>query len=161
MAPKLLIQQRRLMANVSTAIASGVVGAGVLTLLHEGARRQIPRAPRMDIVGMRAIDRVMAWMNVQLLNRPSLHRLALAGDILGNSLYYSAVPGRTPAATWGRGLVLGTLAGIGALSLPERLGLGTPPDSSRRSNQMMTVAWYVIGGLAAAAAANAYAARRV
>src|SRR5688572_7168408 len=146
------------MANVSIAIASGVVGAGVLTLLHEGARRQIPRAPRMDIVGMRAIDRVMAWMNVQPVNRPSLPRLALPGDILGNSLYYSAVPGRTAAATWRRGLVLGTLAGIGALSVPERIALDTHPDSTRRSNQIMTVAWYVIGGLAAA---NAYAARRV
>ena len=144
------------MANLSTALASGAVGAGVLTLLHVGARHQIPRAPRLDIVGMRAVDRVMDWMNLQLLNRPSLHRVALAGDLLGNSLYYSAIPGRTPGATWGRGLVLGALAGIGALSLPERIGLGTPPDSGRRSNQLMTVAWYVLGGLAAAAAANAH-----
>ena len=145
------------MANYAKAFISGTVGAGVLTLVHEAARRQVPRAPRLDIVGMRAVDRFMGWMNLQLLNRPQLRRVALAGDLVSNSLYYSAVPGRTPGATWARGLVLGALAGIGALSLPTRLGLGTPPDSSRRSNQVMTVAWYVVGGLAAAAAANIHA----
>jgi hypothetical protein len=113
----------------------------------------------MDVVGMRAVDRVMEWLNMQLLNRPQLHRAALAGDLVGNALYYSAVAGRTPGDTWRRGVMLGTLAGIGALSLPERIGLGAPPDSGTRSNQLMTVAWYVIGGLAAAAAANAWSHR--
>lgn len=142
------------------ALASGAVGAGVLTLIHESARRSVPRAPRMDVVGMRAIDRVMAWMNVALLNRPGLRRAAFAGDLVGNTLYYSAVVGRTPRDTWRRGLMLGAVAGVGALALPERIGLGTPPDSASRSNQLMTIAWYVIGGLAAAAAANAFRNRR-
>jgi hypothetical protein len=147
------------MANFAKAFISGTVGAGVLTLIHEAARRKVPRAPRMDIVGMRAVDRVMDWMHLQLLNRPQLRRVALAGDLVSNSLYYSAVPATTPGATWRRGLFLGALAGIGAVSLPERIGLGTAPDSRSRSNQLMTVAWYVFGGLAAAAAANAYADR--
>ena len=147
------------MANFAKAFISGTVGAGVLTLIHEAARRQVRRAPRLDIVGMRAVDRVMDWMNLELLRRPALRRVALAGDLVSNSLYYSAIPAATPAATWRRGLFLGALAGIGALSLPERIGLGTPPDSRSRTNQLMTVAWYVIGGLAAAAAANAYTAR--
>jgi hypothetical protein len=85
-----------------------------------------------------------------------LRRAALAGDLIANSLYYAAVPARTAGETWRRGLMLGALAGLGAVSLPERLGLGTPPDSRSRSNQLMTIAWYVIGGLAAAAAANTF-----
>jgi hypothetical protein len=50
---------------------------------------------------------------------------------------------------------------VGALALLERIGLGAPPDSRRPGNQLMTVAWYVIGGLATAAAANAYSRNRV
>jgi len=138
------------------ALASGAIGAGVLTLIHQSARRRIPRAPRMDVVGMRAVDRITEWMGAQVLPRPQLHRAALAGDIIANSLYYSMVPGRTAAATWQRGVMLGAMAGVGALSLPERLGLGTPPNSGSRSNHLMTLAWYTLGGLAAAAAANAF-----
>lgn len=144
------------MRTLSNALGSGAVGAAVLTLIHEGARRRIPRAPRMDIVGMRAVDHVMDWMNLALLKHGRLRTAAFAGDLVGNSLYYAAVPGRTPGETWFRGLTLGALAGIGAVALPERIGLGTPPDSNTRTNQLMTVAWYVIGGLAAAAAANAF-----
>lgn len=145
-----------MLSPVSKAFASGAIGAGVLTLIHQSARGRLPRAPRMDVVGMRAVDRVTEWMGARVLPRPQLHRAALAGDMIANSLYYSMVPGRTPAATWQRGLMLGAMAGVGALSLPERIGLGTPPDSNSRSNQLMTVAWYVLGGLAAAAAANAF-----
>ena len=140
----------------SSSFVSGAIGAGVLTLIHQGARRRLPRAPRMDVLGMRAVDRVTEWMGARVLPRPQLQRAALAGDLIANSLYYSMVPGRTASNTWRRGLMLGAMAGVGALSLPERLGLGTPPDSDSRSNQFMTVAWYVLGGLAAAAAANAF-----
>ena len=140
----------------SVSLASGAIGAGVLTLIHQSAKDRLPRAPRMDVVGMRAIDHVTQWIGARVLPRPQLHRAALAGDLIANSLYYSMVVGRTPAETWRRGLMLGAMAGVGALSLPERLGLGTPPGSGSRSNQLMTVAWYVLGGLAAAAAANAF-----
>ena len=149
------------MANLAKAFFSGTVGAVVLTLIHKTARRRVPRAPRMDIVGMRAVDRAMDGMGMHLLKRPQLRRAALAGDLIGNSLYYSAIPAATPGATWRRGLFLGALAGVGALALPERVGLGAPPDSGRPGNQLMTVAWYVLGGLATAAAANAYARSRV
>lgn len=144
------------MANVPNALVSGAVGAGVLTLVHESARRRIARAPRMDVVGMRAIDHAMDGMDMELLDRRALRRAALLGDLVGNSLYYAGVVGRTPNDTWRRGLLLGAMAGIGAIALPERLGLGRPPNSGSWSNQLMTVAWYVIGGLAAAAAANAF-----
>ena len=110
---------------------------------------------------MRAVDRAMDGIGMHLLKRPQLRRAALAGDLIGNSLYYSAIPAATAAATWRRGLFLGALAGVGALALPERVGLGAPPDSGRPGNQLMTIAWYVIGGLATAAAANAYSRSRV
>jgi hypothetical protein len=37
------------------AVASGLVGATTLTMMHELVRRVIPEAPRVDLLGMRAI----------------------------------------------------------------------------------------------------------
>ena len=83
-----------------------------------------------------------------------LYRAALAGDLICNSAYYSL------ASTYTRGTVMGLLAGVGALLLPQRMGLGTPPRSDLLSNQVMTVAWYLIGGLVAAGTAQWLTTRR-
>ena len=144
------------MQRVDVALASGLVGATALTLCHETGRHVFRDAPRMDVLGMRAISRVIT----QLSERTpppfdELHAVTLAGDLVANSLYYSAVVGSTETATWRRGVILGGLAGVGALILPERMGLGTPPHSESSRNKILTVAWYLIGGLVAAAAANA------
>lgn len=105
---------------------------------------------------MRAISRGIAMFTE---SRPplsdQLHRITLAGDLIINSLYYSAVSASTEAATWRRGVVLGAFAGAGALMLPERMGLGTPPHIESSRNKILTVTWYLVGGVAAAAAANA------
>ena len=54
-----------------------------------------------------------------------------------------------------RGIAMGLAAGAGALVLPRRLGLGDAPKSDHLPNQIMTVAWYLVGGLAAASAGRA------
>jgi hypothetical protein len=46
------------------------------------------------------------------------------------------------------------LAGVGAVVLPGPLGLGRQPTNRARATQVMTVLWYLAGGLAAAAAAR-------
>jgi hypothetical protein len=131
------------------AMLSGVAGAVTLTSVHEVARRITDTAPRMDVLGMRAIARATGSNpGGDGDARPGLHNAALAGDLVANSAYYSL------ATTWTRGTVLGLLAGVGALALPRRMGLGDPPKSDMVSNQVMTVAWYLMGGLAAAATAT-------
>lgn len=85
-------------------------------------------------------------------DEPSLNRWALAGDLLVNSAFYSLVSCGRGAHMWRRGMVMGLAAGAGALVLPRRLGLGDAPRSDHLGNQVMTVAWYLIGGIAAAAA---------
>ena len=106
-------------------------------------------APRMDVVGMRMLAR-----DKETVGTPALNNLALAGDLVFNSAYYSM------ATTWMRGAALGIVAGVGALVLPRKLGLGDPPKSELLSNQVMTVAWYVLGGLAAAWTAKCLAEKR-
>lgn len=141
-------------------LASGAVGATVLTLIHEKARRAHPDAPRMDLVGMRALRQALRALGQRVPPRQQVHRLALAGDLIANSIYYAAIPARTTTATWVRGALLGTAAGVGALTLPAQMGLGDPPKSDRPTNQAMTIAWYLAGALAASAAAIAMSPRR-
>lgn len=142
------------------AILSGMAGAAALTAVHQAARMVTDSAPRMDVVGMRAIARGKEAASTGYSataateENPVLHNLALAGDLVFNSAYYSM------ATTWMRGAALGLLAGVGALVLPQKLGLGAPPKSELLSNQVMTVAWYVLGGLAAAWTAKCLAEKR-
>lgn len=118
-------------------------------------------APRMDVVGMRALARGTGRSgfpdeaaDVDETRNTGLYKAALAGDLLANSVYYSL------ATTWTRGAVMGLAAGVCALMLPPKLGLGEPPHSDLLSNKIMTVAWYVIGGLTAACTAQCLAERR-
>jgi hypothetical protein len=141
--------------RINDSLVSGVAGAVALTAVHQAARAVTDSAPRMDVVGMRALARGATAAGAEA---PATHRglygATLAGDLICNSAYYSL------ATTYKRGALMGIAAGIGALLLPERLGLGTPPKSELLSNQVMTVAWYVIGGLAAAATSTWLANRR-
>jgi hypothetical protein len=50
--------------------------------------------------------------------------------------------------------VLGTAAGLGAMALPPVMGLGRAPNSQYGSTQAMTIALYLTGALASAAAAS-------
>ena len=143
------------MTSLNNALISGAAGAVALTAVHQAARAVTDSAPRMDVVGMRALARgASAAGKEPPKTHAGLYGATLAGDLVANSIYYSL------ATTYTRGTVLGLLAGIGALVLPERMGLGVPPKSELLSNQVMTVAWYLVGGLAAAATAQCLRARR-
>lgn len=133
------------------ALISGLVGASSLTLLHELARRFIPHAPRADVLGMRAIAQGLRSGNQPSPPRTQLYWLALIGDLLSNALYYSLVGVGNRRHTWRRGVLLGSGAGLGTAFLPRFLGLGRQPGQATPATQLMTIAWYLIGGLASAA----------
>jgi|1186.fasta_scaffold464899_2 hypothetical protein len=141
-------------SRLRDAAVAGIVGALAVTAVHQVARRLTMDAPRMDVLGERALTRGAHMADLPVPDRPTLHRAALAGDLVFNSAYYSL------ATSWTRGLALGLAAGVGALVLPQRMGLGDPPRSERLSNRVMTVAWYVVGGLAAAATSRGLAGSR-
>lgn len=136
--------------RVTDALAGGLAGALTLTLIHETARRLRPDAPRMDMLGRRALARGLARLGVE---PPSdeLQGLALAGDLATNSLYYALVGVGSPGRALVRGAALGTAAGLGAITLPPVLGLGRAPRGLTTRTKAMTAAWYLAGGLAAAA----------
>lgn len=141
------------------ALGSGLLGACALTLIHETARRLAPdSAPRMDVIGMRAIAKTMRAVDAE--PPVPLHEAALVGDIISNSFYYSLIGAGSREDALRNGALLGLAAGLGAVFLPGPLGLGRQPTDTR-ATQAMTVAWYVAGGLAAAAAYRALAAEDV
>ena len=134
------------------ALGSGLVGAVALNLLHETARQFIPVAPRIDVLGKRAIALAYRATGHEPPPDDELYALALAGDVASNSLYYSFVGAGDPRNVLLRGALLGLGAGIGAVVLPGEMGLGSEPSARTPATQAMTIAWYTVGGLAAAAA---------
>ena len=136
------------------ALESGIAGACALTFIHESARRLFPDAPRLDTLGRRAIAKTMESIDLDPPSRDRLQGLALTGDIVFNSLYYGLVGLGNEKRAWLRGSLLGLGAGLGSVFLPKYFGLGKKPTNRKPATRLMTVAWYLAGGLAAAAAAR-------
>lgn len=133
------------------ALTGGAAGAFALTLVHEAARHASADAPRMDVLGERAIAAGLRAADIEPPAEPTLHRAALAGDLLSNAAYYSLVGVGGPDGAVERGALLGLAAGLGAVFLPGPLGLGTAPSRRTPQTAAMTVAWYTLGGLVAGA----------
>jgi hypothetical protein len=138
--------------KATQVIGSGLAGAIALNILHETARRFFPQAPRMDILGMRAITKTMQKANAEPPHGNKLYWLAMAGDVISNAAYYSLTASDKSKNVWLKGAMLGLGAGLGAVTLPGPLGLGTQPSARTNTTKIMTVAWYLVGGLATAAA---------
>lgn len=135
--------------NSTAAIGSGFAGALALTALHETARSNLDQAPRMDILGERAIAKSFQAFGTSTPGHDRLHELALAGDVVANSAYYSLVALGDARTAVTRGALLGLAAGIGGVLLPGPLGLGESPSNRSKATQAMTIGWYVFGGVAA------------
>ncbi|WP_345464692.1 hypothetical protein [Deinococcus carri] len=142
-------------------VAAGLAGAVTVTLLNEGARRVLPHAPRMEVIGERALSRSLRAADVQPPRGEALYRWTLLADVFSNSLYYSLVGAGSSRKAWQRGGALGLAAGVGGALLPRPLGLGRQPGEQAPLTQLLTMGWYLAGGLAAAATYQALAEREV
>lgn len=137
-----------------TALAGGLAGACAVTLVHETVRRLNPDAPRMDLLGMRALAKVCRLSGAEPPAENKLFAWVLVGDVIFNSLYYSLTGGGKNA--WIKGPALGLAAGIGGVVLPGPLGLGEAPSNRTTQTKVMTVCWYLLGGLVTAAAVKGF-----
>jgi hypothetical protein len=139
------------------ALLGGLAGAVTVTLLNEVVRRLLPHAPRMDVIGERALSRTLDAAGAEPPRGDALYRWTMAGDLLSNTLYYALVGVGARRGGWARGGALGLAAGLGAVYLPEPLGLGRQPGARRPLTPVLTTVWYLAGGLAAAATFRALA----
>lgn len=136
------------------ALGGGLLGAAAITLIHESVKNIVPKAPRMDLVGMEAMSRIMLRAGKIPPPPKRLYTSALVGDLVSNALYYSVAGIGSSRDVWTRGAALGIAAGLGALLVPQRVGLLSAPSHRSKASQSMTLGLYVIGGLVAAAAMN-------
>ncbi|GAB3880853.1 hypothetical protein [Spirosoma agri] len=136
--------------TITRSLGSGLAGAVALNVLHEIARQFIPDAPRADLLGMRSIAKGFRAVGEQPPQGEELYRLAMAGDVASNALYYSLVGVNTKQPVVA-GAALGLLAGIGAVTLPGPMGLGEKPTKRTPATAAMTIGWYLFGGLVAGA----------
>lgn len=146
--------------NIKSTIG-GLAGACALTVLNESVKKLDKDAPRMDLLGMNAVARLMKGNNVLSQTAGKLFPVAMAGDLVSNSLYYSMADSGDRKNTLIRGTLLGLGAGLGAVLLPKTLGLNDAATTRTMKTKVLTVTWYLIGGLVAAAAINLLDQKRI
>ncbi len=132
------------------ALASGFAGAATVTVLNEVVRRLAPEsAPRMEILGMRAAKAGFEAADMEVPPRRALMPITFAAEAVSNTAYYSLVGFARPENALAAGTALGLAAGIGAVTLPGPLGLGERPSARSAQTKLLTVAWYLAGGIVA------------
>lgn len=139
------------------ALINGLAGACALTVAHELVRKSRPNAPRLDILGMRSVSKIMSAFGVEPPTGATLQKYALVTDIVSNAVMFSAVGAKPGISTWLKGINLGLMAGVGAVTVPEKVGLGKDTallTKRTTATAVTTVGLYVLGGLAAAAVAQ-------
>ncbi|TDQ11361.1 hypothetical protein [Pedobacter metabolipauper] len=131
-------------------LVAGLAGAIALNILHETLRHKKDDVPRIDLLGEDALQKVLRHFSVSIGNKDDLYKATLAGDVIGNAFYYSLIGTGGAGYIWPKALVLGIGAGIGAVTLPEPLGLDDEPVTKTDQVKVLTVGYYVFGALVTA-----------
>jgi hypothetical protein len=139
--------------NISSALG-GLAGACALTVLNAGAKKIDKDAPRLDLLGMNAVAKLVKGTGIRPMGNGQLKPVSLTGDLISNSLYYAMAQTGDKKSTLLRGALLGLGAGVGAISLAKPLGLDERAVAASTKTKALTIAWYVVGGLIAAAVIN-------
>ena len=131
------------------SLGGGLAGACAVTLIHESVKKIVPKAPRMDLLGMNAISKGLNAAGLKTPTGGQLYTLALAGDILSNSMYYALAGTGDEKNIWLKSSMLGLAAGVAAIALPASFGLDEKHTSRSTETKLMTVGLYVAGALVA------------
>jgi hypothetical protein len=138
------------MKKLTSSVIGGVAGAVALNIVHQAVKQIYRFAPRVDLVGEEALTKGMEAMGLTPPTGNTLFISTLTGDILSNALYYSTIGFGKKKNLLLRGAAVGIAAGVGALTLPDPLGLSDAPVTRTDKTKLLTLAWYTLGGLVAA-----------
>ncbi|WP_034753401.1 hypothetical protein [Chryseobacterium daeguense] len=122
-------------------ILAGLGGAIALNLLHEVVRRNFDNVPEVNKVGEEALNKALDKVDMKITNHDQLYAATLAGDVIGNGMYYATT------ATSGFNIASGLMMGLGAVALPEKMGLDDKPVAETTQKKVMTVAYYLFGAI--------------
>ena len=139
---------------LSRTLLTGATGAATVTLAHEVIRQLLPKAPRMDKLGMVALSRILRSMGIAPPRGEKLRGFTLLGDLGVNALFYAPVVLRSTKQPWLAGTLLGAAAGAGAVYLTPALGLPKRHRGTTPIAKAITVGLYALGGLAAGLVAS-------
>lgn len=132
-------------------IAAGLIGSVALNILHETIRKNVNNVPEVNLLGAEAVNKTLSQYGRPIQDPDDLHKVTLELDLIANAAYYSAIGG-SGKYIWPKAIVMGLSAGIGALKLPEPLGLDPTPVTATTQKQVMTVGYYLFGALVTALA---------
>lgn len=122
-------------------ILAGLGGAIALNLLHEIVRNNFDNVPEVNKIGEEALNKSLETVDMKITDKDQLYAATLAGDVISNGIYYAAT------ATSGFNLVSGVAAGVGAVMLPEKMGLDDSPVAGSTQKKLMTVGYYLFGAV--------------
>lgn len=147
--------------KIINALIGGFAGAIALNMLHETVKRYYDKAPRIDLIGEEAMEKSLDAIGIDPPQGRNLYLATLAGDVVSNGFYYSAIGLGSTKNIWVKGAIAGLTAGVGAIKLPAPMGLDDVPVTYSGQTKVLTVSWYLFGGLVAAAVINKLEKKRI
>lgn len=133
-------------------ILGGITGAVVLNLVHEVAKRVSHKAPRIDLLGEEAVTKTAEAVGVEAPTGEVLTASTFVADLASNAGYYAMIGKGDDDTILLRGAGYGLMAGLGAIGLAKPLGLNESAVARTGETKLLTITWYLLGGLAAALA---------
>lgn len=131
-------------------LAAGFLGSLALNLLHETLRKRETNVPHINLLGEEALNKTLVGIGKSpITDEEQLYKATLKADLISNTVYYSLIGGKSKYI-WPKAILLGLSAGIGALKLPEPLGLDPEPVNATPQKQILTVGYYLFGALVTA-----------
>lgn len=134
------------MSKIKNLIA-GLAGAVALNILHESLKRTSHNMPRLDLLGEQALQKTINYFGGHMDKEKNLYKATLAGDIIGNTLYYSLIGASNPKYLWPKVAIMGLSAGFGAITLPEPMGLDSQQVAKNEQVKALTVGYYLVGAV--------------
>ncbi|MDR6487268.1 putative membrane protein YeaQ/YmgE (transglycosylase-associated protein family) [Chryseobacterium vietnamense] len=119
---------------------AGLAGAIALNLLHEILRKNFDNVPHINEVGEEALKKAAGFTALEITDPDKLYAATLAGDIISNAIYYG-----TTATN--HNFTSGIAAGIGAVVLPQKIGLNDQPVAENNKKKLMTIGYYIFGAM--------------
>lgn len=142
------------MGKISNLFA-GLAGAVALNILHESLKNKRD-TPRIDLLGEQALQKTVRYFGGNITDTDDLYKATLAGDLISNTIYYSWIASGKRSHIWPKAIAMGLAAGIGAVTLPEPMGLNPKPVAKTEGIKAMTVGYYLFGAIVTALVASSF-----
>jgi hypothetical protein len=136
--------------STKSTLEAGLAGATTLTILHEIVRLIDKNAPRMDELGKQAIAKIASKAGLNVPDDDQAYLISTGSELISNGLFYSLVGEGNDENVLLKGAALGLTAGVGAVLLPNEMGLDGSASNRTTKTKLLTIGLYLVGGVVAA-----------